>query len=250
MTCNDCILGGAASQQLNCESCQDYDIMMHMHREELEDQLLWGKSFYHKKMKIQLANHIPWIAKTFMDDWRLIKNHLFRKSSNLQWILCGSLEKFLGQPWRCIEIRARTANRLCYCVLPKNWNLMWRRKLKLYLCAYKIWFSGSVLESMGFFLPSEMRSAVHIAQIAGHWDETIHQQGFVVQHVPFDHKWPGWGNDQQRPTRSLESRTCRKQHMSVLVWEKWGCKIMLGSNFKKTSKMLHLWSTGGGSRHR
>lgn len=110
---------------------------------------------------------------------------------------------------------------------------MWRRKLKLYFCASKIWFSGSVLESMVFVsLPSEMRSAVHIAQIAGHWDETIHQQGFVVQHVPFDHKWPGWGNDQQRPTRSLESRTCFSSNTCQFWCERSGLQnhVMVGTS--------------------
>ena len=38
VTCYDGILGGGASQELNCEHCQDYDIMiMDMHRKEIED---------------------------------------------------------------------------------------------------------------------------------------------------------------------------------------------------------------------
>lgn len=74
-------------------------------------------------------------------------------------------------------------------------------------------------------LPSEMRSAVHIAQIAGHWDETIHQQGFVVQHVPeetTDDQGEEMTNKDQQGHWS--QGRCRKQHMSVLVWEKWVAK--------------------------
>lgn len=40
---------------------------------------------------------------------------------------------------------------------------------------------------------AEKRTAVHIAQVLGYGDETIHQQGFVVQHVPSEfNEQNGW----------------------------------------------------------
>lgn len=150
----------------------------------------------------------------------------------------------------------RTASRLCYCVLPKNWNLMWRRKLKLYLCASKIWFSVLLRSNPWCLFLCHPRCAPQFTSPKSRGTE---MKRFTSKALSFNmylkrppmtrvRKWPTKTNKVIGVKVDVESNTCQ-------CWcERSGLQNHVRFEFlkkkKKTSKMLHLWSTGGGSRHR